>query len=123
MPSTSGSSMNSSLVIRRPCAERIIRFASSQSSANGLFALDCLKERLEVSLAETARAAALDDFEEQRWPVRDRFGENLQHVALIVAIDENAKLGQRFHVFLNRADASRQGVVVTLRHAQERHVV
>ena len=59
-----------------------------------LLALDRLEQRLEVPLAEAPRAVALDDLEEQRRPVLDRLGEDLQHVAFVVAVDEDAELGQ-----------------------------
>src|ERR671922_1992602 len=45
-----------------------------------LLALDRLEERLEVALAEPARAVPLDDLVEHRRPVADRLGEDLEHV-------------------------------------------
>lgn len=52
-----------------------------------LLALNGLKQRLKVALAEAAAALALDNLVKQRWPVFDRAGEDLQHVAFVVAID------------------------------------
>ena len=65
----------------------------------------------------------LDDLEEQRRPILHRLGEDLQHVALVVAVDQDAQLGQLAHVLLDRADALGQHLVIGLRHAQERDVV
>src|SRR6185312_11970497 len=59
-----------------------------------LLALDGLEEGLEIALAEAARPAALDDLEEERRPVLDGLGEDLEEVPFIVAIDEDPQLGQ-----------------------------
>jgi hypothetical protein len=56
-----------------------------------LFAFDDLEQRLEVALPEAAAAFALDHLVEERGPVLDRPREDLQHVAFIIAIDENPK--------------------------------
>ena len=72
-----------------------------------LLALDRLEERLEVALAEAARTVALDDLEEHRRPVLDRLGEDLQQVALVVAVDQDAELGEVRQVFLDRPDRGR----------------
>src|SRR5215207_10007813 len=66
----------------------------SQGSAQFLFALDGLEQRLEVPLAETLTPAALDHLEEQRRAVRDRLREDLQHVPLVVAVHEDAEFRQ-----------------------------
>src|SRR5205814_1498751 len=64
------------------------RCKASQVAAQGLLALDRLKKRLEIALAEAAAALALDDLVEQRGPILHRLREDLQHVALVVAIYE-----------------------------------
>jgi len=56
-------------------------------AAERLFALDRLEQRLEIPFAEAAAAVALDHFEEQRGPILDRLGEDLQQISLLVAID------------------------------------
>jgi hypothetical protein len=56
-----------------------------------LLALDRLEQGLEVALAEAARAVALDDLEEDRRPVAERLGEDLQQVALVVVVDEDPR--------------------------------
>src|SRR5208282_2485785 len=95
----------------------------SQCSAQILLAFNRLEQSLEVSLAEAAGATPLDHLEEQRRPIGDRLGENLQHVAFVVPIDQDAKLGQVANILLNGADTLRQGVVIRLGHAQERDVI
>ena len=54
-----------------------------------LFALDRFEQGLEVALAEAARAVALDDLEEHGRAVADRLGEDLEQVALVVAVDQD----------------------------------
>ncbi len=73
-----------------------------------LLALDGFEERLEVALAEPAAALALDDLEEERGPVLDRLGEELQQVALLVAIDEDAQRANDVDGLVDRPDAARQ---------------
>src|SRR4051794_35925945 len=60
-----------------------------QVSAQRLVALDRLEERLEVALAERRRAVALDDFEEDGRPVLRRLREDLQQVAVVVAVGQD----------------------------------
>src|SRR6187200_2217208 len=84
-----------------------------------LLALDGLEQRLEVAVAEAARAVALDDLEEHRRAVADRLGEDLQHVALVVAVDEDAQAAQVLEALLDLADPLRDVVVVGLGHGQE----
>ena len=50
---------------------------------------------LEVADAEAARAVALDDLEEERRAVLDRAGEDLEEVALLVAVGLDAELLER----------------------------
>src|ERR1041384_4996767 len=88
-------------------------------AAGGLFPLDGLEERLEVALAEALGAFALDDFVEEGGPVLDRLAEDLQEIALVVAVDENAELAQRLQVFVDLADALEHGVVVIVRDVEE----
>src|SRR5919199_1799194 len=63
---------------------------SSEVAAALLLALDRLEECLEVALAETERAVPLDQLEEHGGPVAGRLGEDLQQVAVLVAVDEDA---------------------------------
>ena len=86
-----------------------------------LFALDGLKQRLEVSLTETAAAFTLNNFVEQGGPVLDRTSKDLQHVALIVAVDENAQPLQVGHVLFDLPDPLGEIGVIGLGDGQELH--
>ena len=85
-----------------------------------MLALDGFEQRLEVALTERLRALAVNDLIEQRRAVRHRLGEDLQQIALVVAVHQDAEVGQHFDVFVNLAHAIRQHVVVRSRHAEER---
>ena len=89
----------------------------------GLLALDGLEQRLEIALAETAAALALDHFEEQRRPVLHRAGEDLQHVAFVVAVHQDAEFLQLVERLVDLPDARQQIVVVGGRHAQKLHAL
>ena len=82
---------------------RLIAFL--QRTAAGLLALDRLEESLEITLAEALRPAALDDLEEQRRSVLHRLGEDLEQIALVIAIDEDPQLGELAQVLLDGTDA------------------
>src|SRR5919106_6983396 len=84
-----------------------------------LLALDRLEQGLEVALAEAARAVALDDLEEQRRPVADGLGEDLQEVALVVAVDEDALLAQIRELLDDLGDARGHVLVVGRRDGEE----
>ena len=62
----------------------------SQVAAQFLLPLDGLEQRLEVALAEAERAVPLDQLEEDRRPVAERLGEDLQQVAVLVPVDQDA---------------------------------
>src|SRR5207249_12131929 len=59
--------------------------------SEGLLAFDRLEQRFEVPGSEAAGAAALDDLEEERGPVLDGAGEDLEQIALVVAVHEDAQ--------------------------------
>src|SRR3954468_14529796 len=83
-----------------------------QVAALGLLALDRLEQRLEVPVAEAARAVALDHLEEDRRAVADRLREDLQQVALVVAVDEDAEALEVREVLGDLAHAVRRLVVI-----------
>ena len=56
-------------VRRGKTASRSVAASALEVAAESLLALDRLEQRLEVALAEGARAVALDHLEEQRRPV------------------------------------------------------
>src|SRR5689334_24830167 len=85
-----------------------------------LLALDRLEQCLEIALAEAAAALALDNLDKQRRPILQRLAEDLQQVALLVAIDQHAALGQLAIVLGDRPDAAGQIFIIRIRHAQER---
>src|SRR5437763_12004143 len=60
-------------------------------SAQRLLALDGLEERLEVPVAKAAGAVALDHLEEERRPVLCRLREDLEQVAVVVAVGKDAQ--------------------------------
>src|SRR5262249_11735349 len=84
-----------------------------------LFTLDRLEERLEVAVAEAARAVALDHLEEERRAVLRGLREDLQQVAVVVAIGEDAEPSQVVVVLVDRADALRDVLVVRARRREE----
>src|SRR5215212_8748521 len=94
---------------------------ASEVPPRGLLALDRLEQRLEVPLSEPAGAVALDDLEEDRRPVAERLREDLQEVALVVAVDEDPQAPQVVEVLGDLADAVGDLVVVGVRRAQELH--
>src|SRR6185436_17100616 len=98
-------------------------FRSLEIAPGRLFRFDRFEERLEVALAESAAAVALDDLEEERRPVLDGAGEDLEEVALVVAVDQDAQLLDLVHRLADLADALGQVLVVVLRHAEELHAV
>jgi len=94
-----------------------------QVAALFLLSLDRLEQRLEVSLAEAERAVPLDELEEHRRAVADRLGENLQQVAVLVPVDEDAagrKLVHRNPDLTDPLPEHRVGVV-RVRRREELH--
>src|SRR4051794_28806233 len=90
-----------------------------QVAALGLLALDRLEQRLEVPVAEAPRAVALDHLEEDRRAVADRLREDLQQIALVVAVDEDALLAQVRELLDHLGHPRRDLVVVRLWDREE----
>src|SRR5207344_2203130 len=86
-----------------------------------LLALDGLEERLEVALAEPLRAVAFDQLEEHRRPVLHRLGEDLQQIAVLVPVGEDAQLPQRADRYAGLAGPALQRVVVGAGGVEELH--
>ena len=84
---SAGMPLRSSRLGRRPrCAQRFPRRACSASiDSNSALKLPSPNPRAPL---------ALDDLDEHRRPARDVLGEDLQQVAVVVAVDEDAELGQ-----------------------------
>src|SRR5579871_2094649 len=79
--------------------------ANLQIAAQRLPALDGLEERLEVALSKATRAFTLNDLEEDGWAILHVLGEDLQQIAIVVAVHQNAQLRQFFDWFVYLADA------------------
>src|SRR3954467_1602617 len=87
--------------------------ASSEVPSALLLALDRLEECLEVALAETERAVPLDQLEEDGGPVTGRLGEDLQQIAVLVAVGQDAARLQLLDRRAHGADAAAQlGILV-----------
>src|ERR1700691_6115346 len=84
-----------------------------------LFALDGLEESFEVALAEAATPFPLDDLEKEGRPILHRAGEDLQHVAFVVAVHQDAEFLQFFQRLLNPAGACLQLRVIGMRYPKE----
>jgi predicted ATPase/DNA-binding CsgD family transcriptional regulator len=97
--------------------------AALQVAAALLLALDRLEQGLEVALAEAERAMALDELEEHGRPVADRLGEDLQQVAVLVAVDEDAAFLELLYRDTDLADPLPQHRVgvVRVRRGEELH--
>src|SRR3954452_19824631 len=96
-------------------------WSGSQVPPPLLLALDRLEEGLEVALAEAERPVPLDELEEHRRAVTQGLGEDLQEVAALVAVDEDAAPLELLDRHADLADAGAQlGVlVVRVRGAEE----
>src|SRR5471030_3066674 len=70
-----------------------------------LLPLDGLEQRLEVALAKAQRAMTLDHLEEHGGAVADGPREDLQEVAVLVAVDQDAPLLQLLDRSAHVADA------------------
>ena len=88
-------------------------------AAERLLALDRLEERLEVAVAEAARAVPLDHLEEERRPVLRGLREDLQQVAVVVAVGEDAQPAQVVPALVDLADAVGRLLVVRVGRRQE----
>src|SRR5204863_9184176 len=91
----------------------------SEVAALFLLTLDRLEECLEVADAETARAVALDDLEEEGRTVLDGTGEDLEEIALLVAVGLDAELLERVDGHADVADPVGQRRVILVREPQE----
>jgi hypothetical protein len=91
----------------------------SEIAAEGLLALDRLEKGLEVPLAETTRAVALDHLEEEGGPVLCGLAEDLEEVAVLVAVGEDPQPSQVRPVFADLADAVGDVLVVRVGRREE----
>src|SRR5258706_15741389 len=84
-----------------------------------LFVFQCLEKGLEVAFTKAMGALAFDDLKEDRWAIDHGFGEDLQEIALLVVIDEDAELGQVFDILGNVAHAIQYVFIVVAGSLQE----
>src|SRR5439155_21370101 len=84
-----------------------------------LLALNRFEERFEIPLPEASASRSFDDLEEHRRAVLDRLGEDLEQVALIVAVDEDSEPRQLALVLVDLPDTVFQHLVVAVRDADE----
>src|SRR5438309_6832374 len=84
----------------------------SEISAKSLLALDRLEQRLEVPLAEAPCAVALDHLEEERRAILRGFREDLEEVAVLVAVGKDAQPAEVVPVLADLADALADVLVV-----------
>ena len=85
-----------------------------------LLALESLEERPQLP-SPKPREPALDQLEEQRGPVAERLGEDLEQIALVVAVDEDAEPAEVREVLLDLPDPVGYLVVVGPGDRQEVH--
>src|SRR5215218_5992464 len=102
-------------------AGRLVRPAVDvlEVAAPRLLDLDRLEQRLEVAHAEAARPVALDDLEEEGRAVLDRAREDLEEVALLVAVGLDPELLERLDRDADVADPFGKLLVVGVGHAEE----
>ena len=96
-------------------------YAATKERSKRLLALDRLEQRLEVTVAEAARAVPFDHLEEQRGPVLRGLREDLQQVAVVVAVGEDAQPPQVVPALVDRPHALRRLVVVRVGRREEDH--
>ncbi len=84
-----------------------------------LFPLDGFEEGFEVAFAEAAASLPLDDLVEDGGAVFYGLGEDLQHVAFVVAVDEDAEALELVEGLVDLADAVLELGVVGVRDGEE----
>src|SRR5689334_21214901 len=96
-------------------------FGKSERPPSGLLPFDRLEQCPEVAFAKSQGApAALDDLEEKGRPREDAFREDLQQVAIVIAVDQDAQAFERCLVLLDLAHPLVElGVVIRLRDLEE----
>src|SRR5216683_1461713 len=92
---------------------------SLQIAAEGLLAFDGFEEGFEVAFAEAAASLSLDDLVEDSRAVFYGPREDLEHVAFVVAIDEDAETLEFFDGLVDLADAVLQVGVVGVGDGEE----
>src|SRR5487761_1520010 len=91
----------------------------SEVTPSLLLVLDRLEEGLEVALAEATATLALDHLEEEGRAVLHRASEDLEQVAVLIAVYQDVEFLKPAQVLVDLADAARKRLVVAVRGAQE----
>ena len=84
-----------------------------------MLALYRFEEGFEVAFSEGFGSLALNDFNEYRRAVHQGLGEQLQEVALVVAVDQDSELAKWGEVFVDFAYSVKDLVVVGIGNGQE----
>src|ERR1700728_3848453 len=92
---------------------------ASEVSAPRLLALYGLEQGLEVALAESLRPVPFDHLEEHRRPVLNRLAEDLQQVAVLVAVGKDLEFAQLVERDPGVANPLPEGVVIAVRRVEE----
>lgn len=82
-----------------------------------LLFLDRDEQSFEVSFTETFTSFALEDLVEDGRAIFDGFGEDLEQVAFVVAVDEDAEFFQFVYAFVDLAYAVGELFIIRVRHA------
>src|SRR3979490_137305 len=101
------------------CKDKCCCCDALKVASEGLFSFDGFEEGFEVALAEAAAALALDDLVEDGGAVLDGAGEDLEHVAFVIAVDEDAEFFELFDGLVDLADAGLQLGVVGVGDGEE----
>src|SRR5438552_582829 len=88
-------------------------------AAEGLLALDRFEQGLEVPLAEAPCAVALDHLEEERRAILRGLREDLEEVAVLVAVGEDAQPAEVVPVLADLADALADVLVIRVGRRQK----
>src|SRR5215208_3831754 len=102
-------------------ADRCPFTSSLQVPPCGLFPFHSLEQCFEIPLAEALGSLALDDLVEERRAVLHRLAEDLEQVAFIIPIDQDAELSQRGKVFIDAANSIEDGVIIRAGNLKELH--
>src|SRR6202044_993622 len=86
----------------------------SEIPSRRLLSLNGLEQSLEVTLAKAATPLPLDDLVKDSRPILYGTRKNLQHVALVIPIDEYPKTFKLLNRFVDFTDALLEGGVVTV---------
>src|SRR5690606_4925285 len=94
---------------------------SMQGPPEFLFPFYGLEQGLKVTLSKGLCPLSLDDLKEDRGPGLHRFGEDLQQVALVVPVHQDAELLERGNVLIDLSHPVPHGLVIGGGDLEELH--